>query len=257
MGDADEMPTFMPKPELHITITGGVLSFASTSKLVNPADYGWNPAEVTGTAIKNGTSNTALTINSSTGAITCSGIGVATGDKIEVRFDFLGPVGWPWAQKFVLRRSAFFDVPSGTSSFDFDDSTNVMPVPSLDLAFGWDNNDKLKVGVKVNNADGASQNYTLYTRRAGGPQETSSTVSTSDTTNAQTQTSSFSKSDVTSDCEWELWLKSGTGSTRMEDRSHVVFADKGQLASYPSNFPGSCKLTQRKDTGRSTLDSPH
>lgn len=257
MGILDEMPTFMPKPELHISITGGSLTFAASSKLVNPADYGWSPAEVTGAVYKNGSNAMALTINASTGAITANAVSVVTGDKIEVRFDFQGPIGWPWDQKFVLRRSAFFDVPAGTSSFDFDDSTNVMPVPSLDLAFGWEAADKLKVGVKVNGADGASQNYTLYTRRNGGPQETSSSISTSDTTNAQTHTSSFSKSDVTSECEFELWLKSGTGSTFMADRCHVIFADKTQVASYPGNFPGSCKMTHRKVSGKIALDAPH
>lgn len=257
MGLADEMPDFMPKPDIHANVTGGVMTFTSASKLVNVNDFKWGePPQIIGNVYKNGTLAATISINTSTGDMAIASVAVSTGDHIEIRLDAVGPMAWPWNQSFGFRRSCFFDVPAGTSTTDFDATTNVMPVPALDFAFGWDNNDKFKVGVKVIGADGAGQNYTLYTRRDGAQQETSTTISTSDTTNAQSLTAAFGKSDIGMQFEFEMWLKSGTGATRVEDRFHAMFTDKTQVANYPPGFPGSCLLQQTKDAGKLKVDAP-
>lgn len=70
-------------------------------------------------------------------------------------------------------------------------------------------------------------------------------------------TSSFTKSDVTGNCEIEGWLKSGTGSTRVEDRVRIEFTNKDQVPLYPSDFPGTTvRLVQAKMLGKLRLAAP-
>jgi hypothetical protein len=257
MGIFDEYPEFTPTNDVSIDAGPNTFAFSSTSKILNPGDFPWSPPGVTGTVFKNGNSVATLSIDSSTGVITCGSVSVGAGDHIEVRLEYAGNVSWPWRSRLFTRRSLFFDVPSSTQTFTFNGSTNAMPVPTLDFAFGWNSNSNLQVGVKVVNADGASQSMTLYSRRPPSSQESSTTISLSDTTNVQTHTSSFTKSDATGDFEFETWLKSGTGSTRVEDRVVVRFTDRGQLADYPPNFPTDQSLRQTKDNGKLRIDAPH
>jgi len=166
-----------PRTEIHVDITSGSLTLTSASKLLNYADYGWNPDDVTGAIYKNGSSAATLGINSSTGAITSSAVSVAQGDVVEVRLEFTGKFSWPFHNKMVARRSAFLVVPAGNATFDFDDGNNKQPVPGFELGFGWDSANKLKVGFKVASADGASQSLAAYSRRLPAAQESSSTIS--------------------------------------------------------------------------------
>jgi hypothetical protein len=164
-----------PKLDLHVDITSGSLTLTAASAVANIGDF--PAAQIAGAIFKNGSAATSLTINSSTGAITANAVNVTTGDHIDIRVEVTSPVSWPWDNKIVSRRAAFFDVPAGHSTFDFDDSTNTMPVPGLDLAIGWDANSKLKLGVKVISTDSASQDITAYSRRLPTAQETSTTIS--------------------------------------------------------------------------------
>ncbi len=235
-----------PKLELHVDITSGSLTLTSSSQLVNPGDFSWSPAAVTGTLYKNGTSVGSLTINSSTGAITASALSVSTGDHIEVRLEFVSPVSWPWDNRIVMRQAAFFDVPAGHSAFDFDGSTNLMPIPGLDLALGWDGNDKLKLGVKIINTDSASQDIVAFSRLVPLSSETSTTISISDQ-GAPTHTSSFAKSAATGDFELELRQRSASATTYMENRAILRFTDASQVAGYPAGFPSDhVKVLQTK-----------
>lgn len=246
-----------PKLELHVDITGGSLTLVSTSKLVNVGDFVWNPVVVAGAIFKNGTSVAALTINSSTGALTASAVSVATGDHVEVRLEFTSAVSWPWDNRIVLRRAAFFDVPAGDSTFDFDDSTNTMPIPNLDLALGWDGNSNLKLGVKIVATDNASQDIVAYSRLLPTSSETSTTIAIGDT-GTPTHTSSFSKSNATGAFELELCQRSSSGTTYSEERRILRFTDNTQVAGYPAGFPSDqVKVRELKITGgRLKLGAP-
>ena len=238
-----------PKTELHVDITAGSLTLLSTSKLANPGDFAWNPDDVVGSILKNGAVATSLTINGSTGAITASAVSVATGDHIEIRAEATSAVSWPWDNRIVARRGCFFDVPAGHSTFDFDDSTNVMPIPNLDLAIGWDSGNHIKLGVKILAKDGASVNLLAFSRLLPSASETSTSMDIN-SSSVMTHTSSFTTSDITGDFEQEWRLKSGTGSTFVEDRSYLRYTDKTQVAGYPANFPtDQVKVKQTRMTG--------
>lgn len=252
-----EWVRFSPKISVRVDITGGSLTLASSSALVNVADYPWNPAQVVASILKNSSVATTVSINSSTGALTSSAVSVATGDAIEVRVEFTGPFSWPWSNRMIASRSAFLTVPSGTSSTEFDDSHNAQPVPGFDLGFGWDANDKLEVGVKVGSADGASQSMTLTTRRGASSDESSSTISLSNTSTAQEHTSVFTKADVTATFDVEWLLKSAAGTPRQEDRVRLQFNKKTLVASYPPGFAtDNVSLVQSKSSGKLRLGAP-
>lgn len=257
MGVVIEWVRFSPKTELRLDVTGGSLTLGSASKLVNYADYGWDPAQVVGTIFKNGTSAGAVSINTSTGALTASAVSVATSDEIEVRLEYTGRFSWPYHNKMISRRSAFWTVPAGTNSIEFDDGHNKQPVPDVELGFGWDASDNLKVGVKVAAADGASQSMALFTRRLPSAQSSSSTISLSNTTSIQTHTSEFDKSEITGDFEIEWVLDSASGNPRQQDRVRLVFSTKALVPSYPPDFPGSdVSMVQLRSNGKLKLGAP-
>lgn len=242
-----------PSLALHVDITGGVLSLTSSSQVNNIGDF--PIAQVAGAIYKNGTSAASLTINGTTGAITSSSVNVSTGDHIEVRVEVTSPVSWPWDNRIVCRSSGFLDVPAGQSTIDFDGNTNVMPIPGLDLAFGWDANSYLKLGVKIMATDSASQDILALSRRPSA-QETSTTIVITDSS-VQTHTSSFTTSDITGEFELELRQRSGSGTTYAETRSMFRFTDKTQVAAYPAGFPSDqVKIKQTKAGGKLKLGAP-
>ncbi len=243
-----------PKVDLHVEITGGVLTLASSSQVNNIGDF--PSAQVAGAVFKNGTSAVSLTINSSTGAITCNSVNVTTGDHIEVRVEVTSPVSWPWDNKIICRAAGFLDVPSGTSTFDFDGSTNIMPIPTLDLAFGWDSNNDLKLGAKIIATDSASQNIVAWSRQLPLADESSTTFTISET-GVQTHTASFGLSDISGDFELELRQRSSSGTTFAETRSAFRFTDKTQVAGYPAGFPSDqVKVKQSKASNKLKLGAP-
>ncbi len=252
MAAYDDWPEFCPDPQLTVVISSGQLTLGGTSKLLNYRDYTWDPVEVRGTIWKNGNKVATLSIDSSDGDITLSSpLSVATNDPIEIRLQFIGRLSLPWYTKTLMRRSAFLTVPAGDSTFTFDSQNNSMPIPDWDLAFGWDSNDKLKLGFRVNSDDSASQDMSLYTRMLGGAvaKQSSSTIDL-DSQSTQTHTSDFTKAEVEVACEAEMWLKSGTGTTRQEDRFRLVLMKLDEVGAYPSNFPTTgIMLEQEKATG--------
>ena len=226
--------------------------------MLNPADFTWNPDQVVGVIVKNGTVAANLTINSSTGALSASGVNVATNDTIEVRLEFTGPWSWPHHSRALLNRCAIFTVPAGTSTFDFDSTHNVIPVVTADLALGWDANDKLGFGTRLQNVDGASVDLTAFSRRPPSTQESSSTVAVSNTSTAQVHTSTFTRTDVGSgEFEVQLNVRSSSGTTRLEDRLVLRFHTRDLLALYPAAFPtDDVTMALRKVSGAVRLGAP-
>ena len=246
-GYGNQWPTKGPAVEMHVKVESGTLSLVSTNELKNPGDFDFTGPDLRGLVFVNGSFQTSLSINSSTGAITLSSFSVSTDDIVEFRFKFNGTVSDPWISRLELERTLRLKVPSGTSTTDFDSSTNTMPVPSVDITFGWDGSDKLKLGFRVNGDDSASQDAVAATKLSDCPDDYSSTVVDLDSSSTQTHTSTFTK--------WEgpqaqrvIWtLKSGTGDTRVEDRWMLEFTDRLSVPSYDSNFPTTgILLKQRK-----------
>lgn len=257
MGVVIEWFKFGPKLEVHVTVTAGVLSLTSSSKVTNPGDFTWNPDQLSGAIYKNGTSAATLTINASTGALTSNSVNVAQDDVIEVRVEYTGNYSWPYHNKLVATRSAFLTVPPGNSTTDFDDSNHKQPVPEFELAFGWDSNSKLKVGFKISSADGADQSMTASTRLLPDAEESSTSVSLSNTSTVQNHTSTFTSSQATGDFEIRWVLASGSGNPKQQDRLRLVFQAKELVATYPPNFPSSdVSLVQVRSGAKVRIGAP-
>lgn len=247
-----------PELELHASISGGVLTLSSGSALLNPGDFLWNPDQVVGVIAKNGTVATSVSINSSTGALTASNVSVSTGDVIEVRLEFTGPWSWPHHSRAVLTRVAVFTVPAGNSTVDFDANNNVVPVIAARLALGWDGNDQLGFGVKLDNVDGASVDLTAFSRRLPVAQESSTTIQVSNTSTVQVHTSSFSRTDVgAGKFEVQLSVRSSATTPRMEDRLVLRFHTRDLLPLYPASFPSDdVTMALSKVDGKVRLGAP-
>jgi hypothetical protein len=252
-----DWPEYCPRPELTFTISGGTLSMSTPSNLLNYGDFVWGQEnQISASLWKNGTKMGDITVNTSTGALSMSSVSVTTGDHIEARFIAEGYADTPWKTTVTLRRSDYFDVPSGTSTITFDATTNPMPVPEWAWAFGWDANNHLKTGFAVSADDGASQDMTVTTRRGPSVSESSTTIDL-DSASTQTHTSSFVKSDVTGSCEIETLFKSGTGTTRVEDHCRLTFTDKDAVPTYPTGFPTTgTQLKHNKNASRASLEQP-
>lgn len=239
MGIYDRWPEYMPTISLELTVSSGSMTIGANSAVENAGDYGWNPDQLRGSLWKNGSLASLLSINSSTGAITMgSAVAVSSGDVIEARFQLVCKVSDPYVTRVFGKRSCYMTVGGdGTTTFDADD--NVMPVPGLQIAFGWDANDKLKVGVKVDDADSSSLDITLKTRLWGpGPaSESSTTIDLSDTTNAQTLTASFYERDIEVAADIGFSLANATSNPMVKDTYSILLFEPTQIADYPSSFP--------------------
>jgi hypothetical protein len=211
MSIADQWPEYAPDVSLKVDITSGVLTLVSPSVLNNHADFDLSAPSIRGTVFKNGAKVGTISIDSSTGALSMSGLNVSTGDHVMFEFQAIGIVSLPWISRLVMSRMVFLDVPAGNAQITFDGSNNTMPIPGHDFAFGWSSGN-LKAAVKVASSDGAGQSPVLYTRLFGTSpdQESSTTISLSNTSTAQVQTSSFADSAMVRDAEIELYWKSGT-----------------------------------------------
>jgi len=241
MGDMIVWPEYTPDTDVKIDVSNGTLTLVSPSKLRNFGDFTWGVGgSVDGDVYKGGSSAASISFNDDTRAMTITGFSVATDDEIEVRVEHTGDANSnPWDTETSLRRSAFWTVPSGGGDVLFDQSTNAMPVPTYRLTFGWDGSDKFKVGFKVTSDDGASQDLKVTTALVGTSpdKKSSSTIDLDDTTNVQAHTADFTKTDVGTEWEMLLHLKSGTGSTRQESRVHFLFKDVDAIDAYDSSFP--------------------
>ncbi|MFH1464325.1 MAG: hypothetical protein ABIO70_08050 [Pseudomonadota bacterium] len=251
MGVFDEWPEFMPTISLVLTVSSDVLTLG-TSAVENVGDYDWSPIQLRGTILKNGSKVANLSIDSGTGAITlASGIAVSNGDVIEARFHFVGTISDPFLGRMIGERSCFMTV-AGDGSTTFDDTYNVMPVPSWNLAFGWDGTNKLEVGVMVLDDDGASEDMQLSTRLLGMPQSKESGVSIdlSNTSTAQTHTADFSDADLEVACEMSFALSTGNSNPRVKDTIRLILFEAAEIGSYPAGFPSSGTMLEvSKPTG--------
>ncbi len=239
MGVDNRWPDFMPTISLELTVSSGTLSIGTNSALENHGDYDWSPDQVRGKLLKNGTFASLLSINSSTGAITmASGISVSNNDEIEASFEFVSKVSNPWVTRIYGLRVCTMTV-SGDGTTTFDDSSNTMPVPGWKLAFGWDATDKLKVGVKVDDADGSSRDISLSTRLwgPGGADDSSTTIDLSDTTNAQTHTADFKQHDIKVAAQVQFSLANSASNPKVEDTINLLLFEPTEVDSYPTNFP--------------------
>lgn len=260
MGVDDQWPEFMPTITLVLTVSSGTLTLG-TSTVENYADYGWSPDQLRGTIWKNNAKVAGLSISSSTGAITlASGIAVSNGDLIEARFLFVGKASDPFVGRMIGKRACFMTV-AGSGSTTFDEDDNPMPVPTWNLAFGWDANKKLEAGVMVVDDDGASQDMMLRTRLLGGPlaKESSTAIDLSNTSTAQTHTADFYDSDVEVACEIEFSLANGTGTPRVVDTIRIVFFEPTEIDGYPASFPtsGTClEITKPSGTWSAEVAEP-
>ena len=251
MSIIDQWPEYMPTISLELTVASGTLSIGANSAVENAGDYGWNPDQLRGSLWKNGSLASTLSINSSTGAITmASGVAVSDTDEIEARFLLVTKVSNPWVTRLIGQRSCFMTVSgSGTTTFDEDD--NPMPVPSWQLAFGWDANDKLKVGVKVLDDDSSSLDMTLKTRLwgPGSASESSTTIDLSDTTNAQTLTSSFYQGGIRVAAQMEFSLANAASTPMVKDTIAIVLYEPTEIDVYPSSFPATGKMLSATKPG--------
>ncbi|MFZ5476787.1 MAG: hypothetical protein ACOZNI_08440 [Myxococcota bacterium] len=247
-----------PELEVKLDVTGGTLTFVSPSKLINHAGFDVANGEVRGAVFKNGTKAATISIDSSTGALSIAGFSVSTGDVIEVRLQATMRTSLPWFTHARLTRSAFATVPSGNSQTTFGRATNPACVPGFDLAFGWDANDNLKVGVKVTSSDGASQSQTMATRLHGTcpSSSSSSTFSMTDTVNAQYHTSSFARSGMDAEAVIEWSLQSAGSTPYQKDTVLLAFEVASAVPAFPGSFPsaGNVHLRQAKVAGTAELD---
>lgn len=241
MGIFDQWPEYMPTISLTLTVSSGTLTIGGGSAVENSGDYGWAPDQLRGTLWKNGSLASELSISSSTGAITmASGVAVSNSDEIEARFHFVGTMSTPWVTRVICTRSCTMTV-SGDGSTTFDEDDNPIPVPSWNLAFGWDANDKLKVGVKVVSADSSAYDIRLKTKLLGMPQakETYTDIDLSDTTNAQTHTADFYAKEVEVACEMRFVLVNATSDPAIEDTIRILIFEPTEIGDYPASFPTS------------------
>ncbi len=261
MGLGNNWPDFIPDLDLTLEVDSGYLDVGSGSAIDNYSDYSSRSGWLKGTLWRNGTKVSAFSIDGSGNISLASAIPVSTNDAIEARFDFAGIASLPWVTHCLVRRAAFMKVPAGTSSTTFDGSTNVMPVPSWDLAFGWHTDDKLKVGFKVNGDDGASQDMTVTTRLVGSDVDKSSsdTIDLDDTSSTQTHTADFVDTDVEIACEIKTHLANATTDTHVDDTIRIVLLATTELGSYPASFPSSGTMLEHRKPGGThagELDQP-
>ncbi len=256
-GIGENWPDFMPVVTLVIEVSSGSLSLGS-SAVENYTDFDWGPDQLFASLWKNGTKATNLSISSSTGAVTLgSAVGVSDDDEIEVRFDFVGKVSNPWGTRVIGRRACYMTV-SGDSTTTFDEDDNPIPVPTWDLTFGFDANDRLKVGVRVTDDDGATQDMTVKTRLWGLPQakETSTTVDLS-STSVQTHTADFYDRELELAAEIRFILANGVGTTKVEDTIRLLLFDATLLSAYDTGFPTTgilVNVTKPSGTWAAKLD---
>jgi len=252
MGINDQWPEYMPTISIELAVSSGTLTLGANSALENEGDYDWSPDQLRGTLWKNGAFASVLAINSTTGAITmASGIAVSNSDEIEARFEFVAKVSLPWVTRVYGVHACTMTV-SGDGTTTFDDTNNVMPVPGYELAFGWDAADKLKVGVKVDDADSSSRDITLSTRLwgPGSSADSSTTIDLSDTTNAQTLTADFKQKDVKVAAQVQLSLANAGSNPMVKDTINILIFEPTEIDSYPVSFPATgTMLTATKPAG--------
>jgi hypothetical protein len=236
---AADFPEFAPDVTLKVGFASGSMTLNTGSKLENYASYDMTAPDVKGTCYKNGVCATSLTINATTGAITMSAVTVTAGDHIEFRFRRYGRLSLPWYSRFAATRTLYLDAPSGTTTINFDATTNVMPVPAFTLGFGWSGT-AFKAGVKVTSSDSATQTMTLNTKLYGTcPTLLKSTAIDLSSTAGQSQTATLAKIDVDRDVEVQLVLANGTGTTKVEDNIRLDFESKEDIPAWPTGFPDS------------------
>jgi hypothetical protein len=258
MSIENQWPDYAPDITLKVDITSGVMTLVSPSTLVNYADFDHSAPDIRGTVFKNGARVGPIAINSSTGALSMSSVNVSNGDHVMFEFQAIGIVSLPWNSRLVMSRMLFLDVPAGNTQITFDGSNNTMPIPGYDFAFGWSSGN-LKAALKVASSDSASQSPVLYTRLFGTSpdQESSTTISLANTSTAQVQTSGFADTAMVRDVEIELFWKSGTGSTRQEERFRMIWSHRDDVPPYPSSFPSSGRqLVIQKVNGGTKLYQP-
>jgi len=252
MGVDDQWPEYMPTIGIELTVSTGTLTLGANSILEHEGDYDWSPDQVRGVLLKNGAFASLLAINSTTGAITmASGIAVSNADEIEARFEFVAKVSLPYVTRVHGLRACTMTV-SGNGTTTFDDTNNVMPVPGWKLALGWDAADKLRVGVKVDDADSSSRDITLSTRLwgPGSSAESSTTIDLTDTTNAQTLTADFKQKDVRVAAQVQLTLANAASNPMVTDTINILLYEPTEIDSYPVSFPTTgTMLTATKPAG--------
>jgi hypothetical protein len=254
-GYGEQWPEKGPNVELHVNVSSGTLSLTGTNKVTNYSDFDFTAPNLRGLVFVNGSYQDELAIASATGAITLSSFSVSTDDIVEFRFRLVGTVSDPWTTRLQLDRTLRLEVPAGTSTTDYDSSNHVMPVPSIDLTFGWDGSDKLKLGFKVNGDDGASQDATVATRLSTCPDKTSSSTLDLDSSSTQTHVSTFTQWEGADQALLSYHLKSSTAETRVEDRWQIIVCDRLSVPGYPGGFPTSgVRLKQRSVSGALKLE---
>ena len=88
----------------------------------------------------------------------------------------------------------------------------------------------------------------MRTRRSGSATVTSTDIDLSDTTNAQTHTAAFTKDDITDTFAMITRLKSGSGTTRQENRNQFIIAYKAAIPPYPPNGPIGDEMMKQDTT---------
>jgi hypothetical protein len=243
----EQWPDYCPDPDVTIDVASGVLTLGSGSVLSNYTEFDLSAPDVTASLWVNNARVRTITI-ASNGALSMTSAQVSQNDAVEVRFHFVSPLSLPWVSRLTWTRVLKMTVPGGTSSTNFGPGGTSMPVPDLEIAFGWQSN-ALRVGVKPNDADGATQALVLSTRLVGGNASTTNVNLASAT--QQTHDSSFTYAQaLDGEAEVGLDLASATSGARQEDHVRIVF----QLAdSIPAWNAATVRLYHVKSGGSGLL----
>ena len=252
MGIAEDWPEYDPDTKLVVSITSGTATLTSASKLENKGDF--DLAQIAAAVFKNGAFEAGIAVHPVTGVLSLdSGISVSTDDTLEFRFIAQMQLSLPWISRVVFKRAAFMTVASGDSTTTFDSTTNAMPVPGINIAFGFTAapDFDFKVGMKVAGADGASEDLRVTTRLTDCPDDgTYVDIDLGNTSTAPTHTADFSMMDATDAAiELKAELASGTTNPRQTSSWRVLFWDRGQVPIYPTGFPTSGTLLVQSKVG--------
>jgi hypothetical protein len=235
----DDWPEIGPEPSVQAIIAGGGLTLGASSVLLHCTDFSKNYPGLKGTLWKNGAWASDLGIATPSGVLTlATSVPVATGDGIEIRIEYRGRISCPWNTRATLRRAFHFAVPAGSGTLSFDGSS--MPVPRIDLAFGWTATDHLRLGTVVLDGDGATEDMTVTSKllEVQDPEASTSSVDL-EAQGVQVHESAFVRADLDPSCQVEFRLKSGASLPRTEDVFTLAFQDASGIPTYPTSFPTS------------------
>jgi hypothetical protein len=238
-----EWPEFAPQLNVYITVNQGTLSISAGSAIVNFASFPAGPGEdrgLIGSIWKNGSMVAELTIDAN-GGLTAPSFAVIPGDVVELRVDYHQRLQLPWFCSFSGRRTAVVPITGLNQATTFDAQNNAMPVPHLDIGFGWNPANNLQVGFKVQQTGGAAQLMQVESRLIGGNAQNITTTSFALVQGAShVHMASFALPAALDGLrvEWRL-ASAAPGNPLQEDRLRLLFPTSQRIESWSPAFPAA------------------